>query len=101
MEWKLNVVLEGLPERVQQTADVLDRAFPGLMTSRRFAEPGRDHGVRLENDAVGRNEGFPRSPHLTNQTAALGKPWKLSPATGRVSPRGGSFCASLSKSLPR
>ncbi len=100
MVWKLHVVLEGFPERVQQTADVLDRAFPGLITWRRFAEPGRDHGVRLEGDSVGPKEGFPRSPRLTNQMAALGKPWKLSPTTGRLKPRGGSFCASLSKSLP-
>ena len=41
----MHIVLEGLPERVQETADVLDRAFPGLMTWCRFAEPGRDHAV--------------------------------------------------------
>ncbi len=61
MDWKLHVVLEGLPERVQQTADVLDQAFPQLMTWRRFAAPSGNHGVRLEGAAVGRNEVFPRS----------------------------------------
>ncbi len=77
MSAKMHVVLEGLPERVQETADLLDRAFPGLMTWRRFAEPGRDHAVRLEGEATERNGTFPRPSHLTNPTAASGKAWKL------------------------
>lgn len=99
MSAKMHVVLEGLPERVQETADLLDRAFPGLMTWRRFAEPGRDHAVRLEGEATERNGTFPRPSHLTNPTAASGKAWKLSPAAGRAISRAGPFCASLSKSL--
>ena len=95
----MHIVLEGLPERVQETADVLDRAFPGLMTWRRFAEPGRDHALRLEGEAAERHGEFPRPPHLTNQAAASGKVWKLSPVAGCAIPRGGPFCVSLSKSL--
>ena len=94
----MQIVLEGLPERVQEAADVLERAFPGLMTWRRFAEPRRDHAVRLEGEAAGRSA--ERSEHQMNRASASGKAWKLSPAAGHVSPpRGGAFCASLSKSL--
>ncbi len=101
MSPRMQIVLEGLPERVQEAADVLERAFPGLMTWRRFAEPRRNHAVRLEGEAAERNADVERPAHQPNGAPASGKAWKLSPAAGRVSsPRGGGFCASLSKSLP-
>lgn len=99
MNSKMHFVLEGLPERVQEAADALDRAFPGLISWRRFAEQGRDYTVRLEGDAAEWSGRLLRPAQLTSQTAASGEAWKLNPATGRVFPRRGAFCASLSKSL--
>ena len=95
MSSKIHVVLEGLPERVQEIADVLDRAFPAVMNWRRSAEHGRDHTVRLEGDAE-RSGGLQRHVQLTNQTAASGKAWKLSPVGCASRSR---FCASRSKNL--
>ena len=95
----MQVVLEGLPERVQETADMLDRAFPGLMTWRRFAVPARDCVIRLEGVGAVRNTSFPRPPRLTDQAPALGKTWKVSPAASGAIPRRGQSCASLSKSF--
>ncbi len=99
MSAKMHIVLEGLPERVQETADVLDRAFPGLMTWRRFAEPGQDQAVRLEGDAIERAAGPSLALYFGNRTVRSNKPWKFSPAADRVSPSGTGFCASLSKSF--
>ncbi len=96
---KMHIVLEGFPERVQETADVLDRAFPGLMTWQRFAEPGRDQTVRLEGEASERNALLRPALHLANQTVRSNKPWKLSPAASCVLRQRGVFCASLSKSF--
>ena len=97
----MQIVLEGLPERVQEAADALDRMFPGLVTWRRFAEPRRGHAVRLEGEAAERHARSDQPAHLTNRAPPSGKAWTLGPAPGRASPPpGGRFCASLSKSLP-
>ena len=66
MSIKMHVVLDGLPERVQETADLLDQALPGLITWRRFAEPGRDNAVRLEGKGSGTERG-------TSKTSAFGE----------------------------
>jgi hypothetical protein len=88
MSPNMQVVLEGLPERVQETADTLDRAFPGLMTWRRFAIPGQDCSIRLEGEAVARNAVLPRPANLVDRAPALGKRWKVSPAVnGGANPR--------------
>ena len=89
----MHIVLEGLPERVQETADALDLVFPVLMTWCHFAGPGQDHPVRLEGKAAERNGRLPRPLHLTNQTLASGKAWKLSSAAVPVSTPHGVFCA--------
>ena len=107
----MRVVLEGLPERVQETADALDHAFPGLLTWHQWAEPGRDHIIRLEGvkslcEAVGPRWHRSRTAQLTSQK------WRINPAIqepGRADGRGdparskpmrGSFCASILRSLP-
>ena len=96
MSAPMRIVLEGLPERVQEAADVLDQALPGLMTWRRFAEPRPDHMVRLE----GVTAKLFRPPPLTNRMPVSDKAWTLSSVAGRGSPpRSGGFCASLSKAL--
>ena len=69
----MQIVLEGLPERVQEAADVLERAFPGLMTWRRFAEPRQDYAVRLEGEASERSADVERPAHQTNRAPASGK----------------------------
>lgn len=99
MSAKMQVILEGLPERVQEAADTLDRAFPGLMTWRRFAIPGQDCSIHLEGEAVARNAVLPRPAHLLDREPALGKRWKVSPVASNTLPRPGQFCASLSKSF--
>ena len=99
MSANMQVVLEGLPERVQETADMLDRAFPGLMTSRRFAIPARDCVIRLEAVGAVRNTLSPRPLHLSDQAPALSKTWKLSPAASGAVSRRGRSCAFLSKSF--
>ncbi|RYF16723.1 MAG: hypothetical protein EOO77_12235 [Oxalobacteraceae bacterium] len=97
MSANMQVVLEGLPECVQETADMLDRAFPGLMTWQRFAIPARDCVIRLQGVGAVRNTLFPRPPRLTDQAPALGKAWKLSPAASGAVPRRSRSCAFLSK----
>ena len=99
MSANMQVVLEGLPERVQETADMLDRAFPGLMTWQRFAIPARDCVIRLQGVGAVRNTLFPRPPRLTNQAPPLGKTWKVNPAASDAIPRRGRSCSSLSKSF--
>jgi hypothetical protein len=100
MSAKMHIILEGLPERVQETANVLDQLFPGLMIWRRFAEPGRNCSVRLEGKTAEQIGAARRSTHLVNQVSVSGKTWKLSCKSGlTVVSRGGSFCGSLSKSL--
>ena len=99
MSANMQVVLKGLPERAQETADMLDQTFPGLITWRRFAIPGRDCAIRLEGASTAQNALLLRPPQLTNPAPAVGKRWKVSPAAGNTLPRPGQFCASLSKSF--
>ena len=107
----MRVVLEGLPERVQEIADALDCAFPGLLTWLQWAEPDRDHRIHLEgvkspSEAIGPRWHLSQTAQLTSQKR------RIDPATqepGRVGGRGdpvrskpirGSFCASILRSLP-
>ncbi len=99
MEAMMVIVLEGLPERVQEIADVLDRECPGQLTWGRFANPGLDHVIRLEGKTAERHVEFCRPPPWPSSATTLGKAWKLSPASGRPAQQGGLFCASLSRAL--
>ena len=48
MRVTMKLVLEGLPERIQEVSDTLDRAFPGVIHWSDVAKLGRDHAIRLE-----------------------------------------------------
>lgn len=48
MRVTMKLVLEGLPERIQEVADTLDRAFPEAIDWAVVAELGRGHTMRLE-----------------------------------------------------
>lgn len=51
MSATMTVVLEGLPERLQEAADTLDRAFPGTINWRHQVKLGRDHSMQVKGIA--------------------------------------------------
>ena len=97
MDAKMHVVLEGLPERIQEAADLLDLAFPGSI-SWRLAKLGRDHTIRLEGVAVACGD-LLHPPTWTVSLENSGTIWKLSSLKTRENQQDKRFCASLSRSL--
>ena len=98
MSAKMHVVLEGLPERIQETADILDQAFPGLISWHRLAKLGPHHLMRLEGIAASLTKIF-QPPKAINSSITSAKAWKLSSSTTQGSPQGKRFCASLARNL--
>lgn len=99
MSATMHVVLKGSPERTQEAADVLDRAFPGVMNWSNLAKQGRDHSMRLEGVAVPQDEAQ-RPPAQIISPSNTGKPWKLSSLTMRESHQGIRFCTSFRSCQP-
>lgn len=99
MSASLHVVLEGLPERIQEAADILECALPGALKWQRSATPGRDQTIRLEAVAASGQKTL-CAPLMMPSTMA-GKPWKPSCLAKAGPERGQSsrFCASLSRSF--
>ena len=89
----MRIVLEGLPERVQETADVLDLAFPGLMTWCGFATLGQEHAIRLEGKVVERSTERRRAGRLLCGTPASGQISTLTRARRRVLPQRDACCS--------
>lgn len=98
MSVTMKVVLQGLPERIQEAADTLDRAFPGMINWRRQAKLGRDASMQLEGVASPCNEAL-RPPGLIVLPPVAGKAWKLSSSAARQGNQRPLFCASLSRSF--
>ena len=99
MEAETVIVLEGLPERVQQIADALDREFPRQLSWGGFAKPGLNHAVRLEGKTAEPHTRLRRPPHFPNSATVSGKAWKLNPSPGQPAQQSRLFYASLSKVL--
>jgi hypothetical protein len=89
----MQIVLKGLPEQVQELADMLDRLLPDAINWRSFAQPGQDHRVSL----TGSTRSGPRGDV---DRRFSGKGWKRSAQARGLMPRPEAYCASLSKSFP-
>lgn len=67
MSAKMHVVLQGLPERIQETANILDQAFPGLISWHRLAKLGPLHVMRLKGVAALQTKIYNLQRRLTRQ----------------------------------
>ena len=95
MSATIKMVLEGLPERIQELADTLDRAFPEAIDWSVVAKLGRDHTMRLEGVALLHHEAL-RPPGRIRLSPSIAQAWKLSSSAAReVNQLGASPCGNL------
>lgn len=93
MRVTIKLVLEGLPERIQQAADTLDHAFPGAIDWSDVVTLGRDQTMRLEGATLPHDQAR-RPPGRNKQLSSTAQVWKLSSSAARDGDQRDQLCAS-------
>lgn len=93
MRVTIKLVLEGLPERIQEAADILDRALPGTIDWSDVAKLGRDHTIRLEGATLPHDQAR-RPPGRIKRSSSTALAWKLSSSAARDGDQRDQVCAS-------
>ncbi|RYE97256.1 MAG: hypothetical protein EOO77_39380 [Oxalobacteraceae bacterium] len=88
----MKLVLEGLPERIQEAADILDRAFPGAIDWSDVAKLGRDHTMRLEGATLPHDR-MRRPPGRIKRSSSSAQVWKLDSSAARDGDQRNQLCA--------
>jgi len=93
MRVTIKLVLEGLPERIQEAADTLDHALPGAMDWSDVTKLGRDHTMRLEGATLPHDR-MRRPPGRIKRSSSTAQVSKFSPSAARDGDQRDQLCAS-------
>lgn len=93
MKVTIKLVLEGLPERIQEVADTLDRAFPGAIDWSDVAKLGRDHTMRLEGATLLRDQ-TRRPPGRIKRSSSTAQASRFNSSAVREGHQRDQFCTS-------
>ena len=93
MRVAMKLVLEGLPERIQEAADILDRAFPGAIAWSDVTKLGRNHTMRLEGATLLRDR-TRRPPGRIKRSSSTTQASRFSSSAVREGHQRDQFCTS-------